>query len=119
MVQDYISGVSTVSREMLVMSMIPGAMGVAMVHGVGGAVPVAWNPLDKNANVSLSGNNLIASNAATGSNAYCAVRATRLRGSGGVCSLTITALNNAAPSYMIIGLGTLAATLSGFPGVDA
>ena len=78
-----------------------------------------WNPSDKNAAITLTGSNLIASN--TGSASYVAVRATNSLSSGkAYWEFTWSAFTGAfASSFSGVGLGTSAMSLSNFVGASS
>jgi SPRY domain len=83
-----------------------------VIAALGVAAPSTWNPNDKDADVSLSGGNLVASvTAANGS-----VRGTVGRDVGGHWYFEVTV--GGAVNYLV-GIGTAAASLAIYPGGDA
>ena len=94
--------------------MIPGI--VASVIGGSGPPPAAlgWNPADKSANITLSSADQIATLISTGSEGG-SIRSVTGRGDTGdwYAEIVITGAN------ALVGLGTSAATLADYPGLDA
>lgn len=92
--------------------------GVPTGTGMAGTSPTTWNPSDKNANIALSGGNLVATqNSATGT--WCGVRSTTSWGSGKkYFEVTMTTYDGA--NGIIVGLAdsTWAHANGDYPGVD-
>lgn len=78
---------------------------------------VTWNPADIGANISLSGSNLVATKS-TGTG-YSSVRATTSKDytDNGYFEIAITTMD--AGGFIVVGIGTTSATLSGYVGSDA
>lgn len=75
------------------------------------SICTTWNPADKHADITLSGGNLTATNV----NQWRSVRAILSKASG-KHYYEVLIIDN---TYMNVGLGTSAATLSNYPGWDA
>ena len=91
------------------------------MRAAGGAAPAqAWNPADKDADVSLSGGDTVATVVSTGSEDG-SVRGVTARDASGDHSFSVTVtFPDAGGSYRtMVGIGKAGATLAQYPGYDA
>jgi hypothetical protein len=71
-----------------------------------------WNPADKSANITLSGGNLVSTNATSGS--FGSVRATEFKNSGKwYCELTVTQKGDAGSDVPILGISNSSFAVTG------
>jgi hypothetical protein len=96
-----------------------GPVMLARVPVGGGGAAVTWNPADFNANLTLSGGNLIATRGAGSSSNWFSGRATLSRNTGKRVFINTNTTPTANLDGLMTGLMTAADALTTFPGQNA